>query len=92
MAAGLICYLYNFKVLLILMLFVCGIASLSDFLSDISKLIKNQFNGISSRFIYSLVFFILIFSLCFSYLDYQILGYVGILGLLTAVIRIVGKY
>jgi hypothetical protein len=90
-AACLIWYIYDLKILLILVLFVFGIASFSNLLIEFYKLKENGFKIISKFFLYHSIIFILILVLCLIYLDIQILGYIGVLSIIIALVRIVKK-
>lgn len=87
-AAGIIGYLYNFKVLATLILFFLSTAILASFLLEVYLLAKNRFKNIDKEFIYSLLFVVIVLPLCFLYLEKQVLGYIGVLSFVIALIGV----
>jgi hypothetical protein len=87
-AAGVIGYLYTFKVVAILILFFLSTAFLASFLLEVFILIKNRFKNIDKEFIYSLMLVVIMLPLCFLYLEKQVLGYVGVLSFVIALIGV----
>lgn len=82
-AAGVIWYLYSFKVVATLILMILSVFILSSFLLALYTWVRAGFRGIDKDFIYSLLLAIVVLPFAFFTLDKQLLGYVLALSAVT---------
>lgn len=88
LALGALWYLYNFKVLVTLILLLAATAGLSSFLIAVYFWIKGGFRGLDKELIYSFLFVLVMFPFVFFILDKLMLGYILALSLVVAAIGI----